>query len=212
MAFDFKKEYKEFYAPKDIPGIVTVPPMNYIAIQGKGDPNEEGGAYQEAIGKLYAVAYTLKMSYRSDYRITGFYEYVVPPLEGFWWQDGIAGVDYSDKSTFCWVSVLALPEFIRKEDVDWAKRIASVKKKIDCSSVEFITIDEGLCVQVMHHGPFDDEPATVEMMDRYLLENGYENDFSDIRRHHEIYLSDPRKSSGDKMRTVIRHPVKVRQQ
>lgn len=208
MPFDFKKEYKEFYLPKNKPQIVNVPKANYIAIRGQGNPNEEGGAYKQAIGILYAVAYTLKMSYKTDYKIDGFYEYVVPPLEGFWWQDGICGVDYSNKSTFNWISVIRLPDFITKKDFDWAVKTASEKKKIDCSKAEFLTIEEGLCVQIMHFGSFDDEPATVTLMDKYLEENGYEKDFSDTRLHHEIYLSDPRKSTPDKQKTVIRHPVK----
>ena len=208
MAFDFKKEYKEYYLPKNKPEIVTVPKANYIAVRGKGDPNEEGGAYKKAIGVLYAVAYTLKMSYKTDYRIEGFYEYVVPPLEGFWWQEGIEGIDYTDKSTFNWISVIRLPEFISKADFEWAVEIAEQKKKMDCSSAEFLTIEEGLCVQIMHIGPFDNESATVELMDMYLAENGYENDFSTERLHHEIYLSDARKVNPEKWRTVIRHPIK----
>ena len=208
MAFDFKKEYKEFYMPKNKPEIVEVPAANYIAVRGTGDPNEEGGAYQQAIGVLYAVAYTLKMSYKTDRRIEGFYDYVVPPLEGFWWQDGVAGVDYSDKSAFHWISVIRLPDFITKADFDWAVETASKKKKLDCSAAEFLTVEEGLCVQIMHSGPFDDEPASVALMDRYLEENGYENDLSDTRLHHEIYLSDARKAPPEKWKTVIRHPVR----
>ena len=210
MAFDFKKEYKEFYMPKNKPEIVTVPRANYIAVCGKGDPNEEGGAYQQAISVLYAVAYTLKMSYKTDYRIEGFYDYVVPPLEGFWWQEDVDGIDYSDKSTFCWISVIRLPDFITKKDFDWAVETASKKKKMDCSSAEFLTIDEGLCVQIIHMGAFDNEPATEEIMNQYIAENGYENDFSDARLHHEIYLSDARKVAPENWKTVIRHPVKMR--
>ena len=208
MAFDFKKEYKEFYMPKSKPEIVTVPKANYIAVRGKGDPNDEGGAYQQAVGILYAVAYTLKMSYKTDYRIEGFFDYVVPPLEGFWWQDGVDGIDYSDKSTFNWISVIRLPDFVTQKDFDWATGEAEKKKHLDCSKAEFLTIDEGLCVQIMHIGPFDDEPATVSMMNAYLLENGYENDFSGSRLHHEIYLSDARKVAPEKWKTVIRHPIK----
>ena len=208
MPFDFKKEYKELYLPKNKPQIVNVPKANYIAIRGQGNPNEEGGAYQRAISVLYAVAYTLKMSYKTDYKIDGFYEYVVPPLEGFWWQDGIFGVDYSKKGEFNWISIIRLPDFITRENFDWAVKTASEKKKIDCSCAEFFTVEEGLCVQIMHIGSFDDEPASLEKMDKYLEENGYEKDFSDTRLHHEIYLSDPRKSTSDKMKTVIRHPVK----
>ena len=208
MPFDFKKEYKEFYLPPAKPVIVIAPKANYIAVRGKGDPNDEGGAYQQAIGILYAVAYTLKMSYKTDHRIKGFYDYVVPPLEGFWWQEGIDGVDYSDKSAFCWISVIRLPDFITQADFDWAVENASKKKKIDCSRAEFLTIDEGLCVQIMHIGPYDNEPASVALMDRFLAENGYENDMTASRLHHEIYLSDARKVAPENWKTVIRHPIK----
>ena len=208
MPFDFKKEYKEFYLPPVKPVIVTVPKANYIAVRGKGNPNDEGGAYQQAIGILYAVAYTLKMSYKTDHRIDGFYDYVVPPLEGFWWQDGIDGIDYSDKSTFSWISVIRLPDFINKGDFEWAVETATKKKKIDCSSAEFLTINEGLCVQIMHIGPYDNEPATVALMDQYLAKKGYENDITASRLHHEIYLSDARKVAPANWKTVIRHPIK----
>ena len=208
MAFDFKKEYKEFYLPKEKPQIVTVPKANYIAVRGQGNPNEADGAYQKAVGVLYAIAYTLKMSYKTGYKIEGFYEYVVPPLEGFWWQEGVEGIDYSDKSTFHWISVIRLPEFVSKADFEWAVKQAEQKKKMDLSSAEYMTIDEGMCVQIMHIGPFDEEPATVEKMDRYLAENGYENDLTSERLHHEIYLSDARKVEPEKWKTVIRHPVR----
>lgn len=208
MAFDFKKEYKEFYMPKNKPQIVDVPKANYIAVRGKGNPNEEGGAYQQAISVLYAVAYTLKMSYKGDYKIEGFFEYVVPPLEGFWWQDNIEGVDYSDKSTFNWISVLRLPDFITEKDFKWAVDTAEKKKKIDCSSAEFLTVNEGLCVQIMHLGSFDDEPKSVAVMDTFLEENEYKNDMNEVRLHHEIYLSDARKVAPEKWKTVIRHPIK----
>ncbi len=208
MAFDYKKEYKEFYMPGSTPEIVTVPVTNYVAVRGKGDPNQEGGAYQKALGILYGVAYTIKMSYKGSHKIEGFFEYVVPPLEGFWWQDDIAGVDYAHKDTFNWISVIRLPEFVTKEDFDWAVTEAGKKKKMDCSSAEFLTVDEGLCVQIMHIGPFDDEPATVAIMDEYLVENGYRNDMTDIRLHHEIYLSDIRKVQPSKWKTIIRHPIK----
>lgn len=208
MAFDFKKEYKKFYMPKNKPEIVNVPKANYIAVRGKGDPNEEGGAYQQAIGVLYAVAYTLKMSYKTEHKIEGFFEYVVPPLEGFWWQDNTDGVDYTDKSAFYWLSVLRLPDFITPEDFAWAVETAAKKKKLDCSTAEFVTIDEGLCVQIMHTGPFDDEPATVARMEEYLAENGYITDLTATRLHHEIYLSDARKVAPEKWKTVIRHPIK----
>ena len=208
MAFDFKKEYKEFYMPKKRPEIIDVPPMNYIAVRGKGDPNEENGAYKQAIGVLYAVAYTSKMSYKTDRRIEGFFDYVVPPLEGFWWQDGVKGIDYDKKDRFNWISVIRLPDFIKKDDFEWAVKTAAEKKKIDCSSAEFITVNEGLCVQIMHIGAFDSESESVELMDKYLEENGYENDISDKRLHHEIYLSDARKVVPEKWKTVIRHPIR----
>lgn len=208
MAFDFKKEYREFYLPGNLPVIVTVPPANYIAVRGSGDPNEEDGAYQRAVGVLYAVAYTIKMSYKGARSIEGFFEYVVPPLEGFWWQDGVTGVDYEDKSSFNWISAIRLPDFVRREDFDWAVEEATRKKKMDCSVAEFLTIDEGLCVQVMHLGSYDDEPETVAAMDAYVQENGYENDLGPERLHHEIYLSDPRRAEPAKWKTVIRHPIK----
>lgn len=209
MAFDFKKEYKEFYMSKSVPEIVTVPKANFIAVRGMGDPNQEGGAYQSAVSILYAVAYTLKMSYKTDYRIEGFFEYVVPPLEGFWWQEGVDGIDYGDKSTFHWISVIRLPEFVKKKDFDWAVEEAARKKKLDCSLAEFLTIEEGLCVQIMHIGPFDHEPSTVALMDQYIAENGYANDMNETRLHHEIYLSDARKAAPEKWKTIIRHPIRT---
>ena len=210
MAFDFKKEYKEFYMPKNKPEIVNVPAMNYIAVRGKGNPNEENGSYQKAIGILYAIAYTLKMSYKTNYKIDVFFEYVVPPLEGFWWQDHTDSVDYTDKSTFNWISVIRLPDFITKKDFDWAVETAQKKKNIDCTSAEFLTLEEGLCVQMMHFGSFDDEPQSVSVMNEYIENNGYENDISEKRLHHEIYLSDARKVPKEKWKTVIRHPIKLK--
>ena len=207
MAFDFKKEYKEFYMPKNKPQIVTVPPANYIAVRGQGDPNEEGGAYKQAIGVLYAIAYTIKMSKLGDHRMEGYFDFVVPPLEGFWWQEGIEGVDYANKAAFHWISVIRLPDFVTEAKFQWAAEEAARKKKLDCSMAEFLTLEEGLCVQIMHHGPFDEEPATVAVMDAFLEANGYRNDFSQTRLHHEIYLSDARKAAPEKWKTVIRHPI-----
>ena len=208
MAFDFKKEYKEFYMPKNKPEIVNVPTANYIAVRGKGNPNTPDGEYQQAISVLYAVAYTLKMSYKTDYKIEGFFEYVVPPLEGFWWQDNVRGVDYGNKDAFNWISVIRLPDFITKKDFEWAIETSTRKKKIDCSKAEFLTIDEGLCVQIMHIGSFDNEPETVAIMDAFLEENGCVNDINEKRLHHEIYMSDARKVAPEKWKTVIRHPIK----
>ncbi|MBO6004900.1 MAG: GyrI-like domain-containing protein [Verrucomicrobia bacterium] len=208
MAFDFKKEYKEFYKPANKPEIVTVPKANYIAVRGQGDPNETGGAFQQAIGVLYAVAYTLKMSYKTDYKIRGFFEYVVPPLEGFWWQENSDVIDYMVKAAFHWIAVIRLPDFITEKDFKWAVETAGKKKKMDCSSAEFLTIDEGLCVQIMHLGAFDDEPATIALMERYIQDNGYEKDLNSNRIHHEIYLSDARKVPPEKWKTVIRLPIR----
>ena len=209
MAFDFKKEYKEFYMPPKKPTIVTVPAMNYLAVRGKGDPNAEEGEYKQAIGLLYAAAYTIKMSKKGVHRIEGFFDYVVPPLEGFWWQRQIAGqIDYSHKELFEWMSLIRLPDFVTKSDFDWAIAEAAAKKKTDFSKVEFFTYDEGLCVQCMHIGRYDDEPATVQLMHEFMQSEGYTLDISDKRFHHEIYLSDARKVAPEKLKTVIRHPIK----
>ncbi len=208
MAFDFKKEYKEYYLPKNKPSIVDVPKMNYIAVRGKGNPNEENGDYQNTLGLLYGVAYTIKMSYKGDHKINGFFEYVVPPLEGFWWQDGKDDIDYNHKERLNFISIIRLPDFVTKADFDWAIAEATKKKKQDFSRVEFLTYDECLCVQCMHIGSYDDEPATVELMHKFAEDNGYKLDITDTRYHHEIYLSDPRKCDVDKLKTVIRHPIK----
>ena len=208
MPFDFKKEYKEYYQPANKPSIITVPEMKFIAVRGKGNPNDPDGEYSKALNLLYGIAYTIKMSKKGSHVIEGYYDYVVPPLEGFWWQDGVLGVDYSHKENFNWISVIRLPDFVSKKDFDWAIGEATHKKKQDFSKVEFLTVEEGLCVQCMHIGPYDDEPATVELMHSFVQKQGYALDFSDKRLHHEIYLSDPRKTSPDKNRTVIRHPVR----
>lgn len=208
MAFDFKKEYKEFYMPKSMPQVVDVPKMNYIAVRGAGDPNKEDGEYKRSIGLLYAIAFTLKMSKLGSHKIEGYFDYVVPPLEGFWWQDGGGTIDYANKDGFNFISVIRLPDFVTKVDFDWAIKEATEKKKTDFSKVEFFTYDEGLCVQCMHIGSYDDEPATIALIEAYMRANGYELDINDRRYHHEIYLSDPRKCSSDKLKTVIRHPIR----
>ena len=208
MAFDYKKEYKEYYMPPKKPMIVTVPQMNYIAVRGEGDPNTEGGEYKKAIELLYGIAYTIKMSKKGEHQIEGYFDYVVPPLEGFWWQDGMQGIDYARKDTFMWVSLIRLPDFVTKADFDWAIEEATRKKKTDFFKVEFLTYDEGLCVQCMHIGSYDDEPATVQLMHDYMTAQGYSLDITENRFHHEIYLSDARKVSPDKLKTVIRHPAK----
>ena len=209
MAFDYKKEYKEFYMPKNKPGIVTIPKMNYIAVRGKGNPNQEDGEYKQSIGLLYGIAFTIKMSYKGDHKISGYFEYVVPPLEGLWWQAGVKGIDYGHKESFQFISMIRLPDFVTKEDFKWAVEEATKRKKTDFSKVEFLEYDEGMCVQCMHIGSYDEEPATIAAMDRYALEMGYQLDFSDERYHHEIYLSDPRRTAAEKLKTVIRHPVKA---
>ena len=208
MPFDYKKEYKEFYVPPKNPTIVTVPPINYIAVRGEGDPNEEDGEYKQAIGLLYGIAYTIKMSKKSSRQIEGYFDYVVPPLEGFWWQDKLKGIDYAHKENFKWISLIRLPDFVTKTDLEWAVREATQKKKLDFSKVEFLTYDEGLCVQCMHIGSYDDEPETVKLMHEYMEQQGYSIDIAENRFHHEIYLSDARKVAPEKLKTVIRHPIK----
>ena len=212
MAVDFKKEYKEYYMPGNKPSIVTVPSMNYIAVRGHGDPNQEGGDYKQSIELLYGIAFTIKMSKKGDRQIEGYFDYVVPPLEGFWWQDDVDGIDYEHKEDFNWISAIRLPDFVTKTDFDWAIEEATKKKKQDFSKVEFLTYDEGLCVQCMHIGSYDDEPATVQMMHEYMEEQGYDLNITDQRLHHEIYLSDARKVAPEKLKTVIRHPIKEREE
>ena len=208
MAFDYKKEYKEFYSPKNKPGIITIPKMNYIAVRGQGDPNEECGEYKSAIELLYGIAFTIKMSKKGSRQSEGYFDYVVPPLEGFWWQEGVSGIDYSHKEDFRWISVIRLPDFVTRSDLDWAVEEASGKKQKDFSKVEFLTYDEGLCVQCMHIGSYDDEPTTVALMHGYMESQGYVLDITDERLHHEIYLSDARRVLPEKLKTVIRHPIR----
>lgn len=209
MPFDYKKEYKEFYLPPKKPGIIDIPEMNYIAVRGKGDPNEPEGEYKTAISLLYSIAFTIKMSYKGNHKIDGYFSYVVPPLEGLWWQEGLDGVDYAHKEAFEWIAMIRLPEFVTKEEFDWAIKEATTKKGTDFSKVFFFTYKEGLCVQCMHVGPYDDEPATIQKMDDFAATNRYVSDFSETRLHHEIYLSDPRRCAPEKLRTVIRMPVKA---
>lgn len=208
MSFDYKKEYKEFYMPKNKPGIVEIPSMNYIAVRGKGNPNEEESEYKKSIGLLYGIAFTIKMSKKGNHQIEGYFDYVVPPLEGFWWQKNAADIDYSRKEDFHFISVIRLPDFVTKTDFEWAVQEASRKKKEDFSKVEFLTYNEGLCVQCMHIGSYDDEPETIQRMNDFLAEQGYETDITDERLHHEIYLSDARRVAPDRLKTVIRHPIK----
>ncbi len=208
MPFDYKKEDKEFYLPPNKPQIVTVPSMNFLAVRGKGDPNREGGPYQASIGLLYGVAYTIKMSKLGKHKIDGYFDYVVPPLEGLWWQEAAYGVDYAHKETFCWISLIRLPEFVTKEIFQWAVEEASEKKQADFSKVEFFTYEEGLCVQCMHVGAYDDEPETMRKMEQFVKKQGYVLDFESGRRHHEIYLSDARRCKPENLKTVIRQPLR----
>lgn len=208
MAFDYKKEYKEFYMPPRKPEIIKIPAMNFIAVRGQGDPNEENGEYKQSISLLYGIAFTIKMSYKGSHKIEGYFAYVVPPLEGLWWQQGVQGMDYAHKENFQWISMIRLPDFVTKAEFDWAVAEATAKKKIDYSKVEFLTYDEGECVQCMHIGPYDDEPATIETMDRFAEKMGYKIDITEERHHHEIYLSDPRRAAAERLKTVIRHPVR----
>lgn len=208
MAFDYKKEYKEFYMPKDKPSIVNIPKMNYIAVGGKGNPNDKNGEYQKSIELLYPIAFTIKMSYKGSYKIDGYFEYVVPPLEGFWWIDGLKGMDYKRKDDLNFISIIRMPDFVTKKDFDWAIEEATKKKKQDFSKVEFLTYEEGTCVQCIHIGSYDGEPTTINLMHEYIKENGYELDITNARFHHEIYLSDPRRCDINKLKTVIRHPIK----
>lgn len=208
MAFDYKKEYKEFYMPKNKPGIVDVPAMNYIAVRGKGDPNDENGEYKQSIGLLYAITFTIKISKMGSHKIEGYFDYVVPPLEGFWWQESVQGIDYTHKENFCWISLIRLPDFVTKADFDWAIAEATTKKKTNFSKVEFFTYTEGLCVQCMHLGSYDDEPSTIEILHKYAAENGYAINITDSRRHHEIYLSDARRVPPERRKTVIRIPIR----
>lgn len=211
MAFDYKKEYKEFYMPGKKPQIVEIPPMNYIAVRGAGNPNEENGDYKQAVGLLYALAYTIKMSPKAGYKIEGYFGYVVPPLEGFWWLAGADETDFSHKEKYHWISVIRLPDFVSRKAFEWAVKEVERKKKMDCSKAEFMTLCEGLCLQAMHVGPYDDEAATIALMDDFLKENGYDKDITDERRHHEIYLSDPRRVAPERCKTVIRYPIRKRE-
>lgn len=194
--------------PKNKPGIVDVPAMNYIAVRGKGDPNDGNGEYKQSIGLLYSIAFTIKMSKMGSHKIEGYFDYVVPPLEGFWWQEGVQGIDYTHKENFCWISLIRLPDFVTKADFDWAIAEATTKKKTNFSKVEFFTYTEGLCVQCMHLGSYDDEPSTIEILHKYAAENGYAINITDSRRHHEIYLSDARRVPPERRKTVIRIPIR----
>lgn len=206
---DYKKKYKEYYQPSGQPAIVDIPVMTFIQTDGKGDPSDENGEYKKAVELLYTIAYTIKMMPRNGITPEGYFEYVVPPLEGLWGlNDYEKDFDYARKSELVWTSMIRQPEFVTKEVLDLACAIVEKKKKLDCSQVRLVQFTEGLCVQCMHIGPYIEEPATAEKMKEYAKEKGYTIDFSDDRLHHEIYLSDPRKTEGIRLKTILRHPVK----
>lgn len=197
--------------PPRKPGIVEIPSMNYLAVRGKGDPNSEDSEYKASISLLYGIAFTIKMCKKGAHQIEGYFDYVVPPLEGFWWQEGVHGIDYSHKEDFEFLSLIRLPDFVTKADFDWALEEATRKKKTDYSKVQYLTYQEGLCVQCMHIGPYDDEPATIQLMHDFAEEQGYVVDITDTRYHHEIYLSDARKVAPERLKTVVRHPIRKKQ-
>ena len=208
MVIDFKKTLKHLYVPKTKPSIVNVEKANYIAVRGSGDPNDENSEYKQSISLLFPVAYAIKMSKKGDYKIPGYFDFVVPPLEGFWWQEGINGVDYANKQNFKFVSLIRMPDFVTNEVFEWAVKQVTEKKKEDFSKVEFFTYNEGECVQCMHVGPYDKELETVAKMHEYMISEGYELDINETRFHHEIYISDVRKTLPEKLKTVIRHPIR----
>lgn len=208
MAFDFKKTYKELYLPPKTPHLIQVPAQTFLAVRGQGDPNQAGGAYQEAIGQLYAVAFTLKMSKLGPWQPAGYFDYVMPPLEGLWWMPDGAPMDFARKDAFHWISLLRLPEFATREVFQWAVQEAERNKKRDLSAVTFFPYAEGLCVQCLHQGPYDSEPETLQAMVDYADVQGYRLDQDGPRHHHEIYLSDPRRCKPENQKTVLRLPVK----
>ena len=182
--------------------------MQYLAVQGQGDPNQEGGEYKQDLQLLYSLAYTIKMSKKGSHQIKDYFDFVVPPLEGFWWQDGVEGIDYAHKEKFNFISCIRMPDFVTDDVLTWTKKEAAVKKGLDFSPVKLLTLTEGKCVQIMHHGSYDDEPATIDKMHQFITENNLKLDFSDKRRHHEIYLSNPQRTKVENLKTIIRLPVK----
>lgn len=209
---DYKKEYKDLYMPKKKPSIIEVPEMIFIMVDGKGNPNTLE-SYKKAMEILYGLSFTIKMSKMSGTQPKGYFDYVVPPLEGLWWVDdgNFDGQNVSDKDKFCWTSMIRQPEFVTEAVFEWAKESLQKKKSyIDFSSTRLVTFREGLCCQVMHVGPYDAEPETIKMMEKYIKENGYVLDINSERLHHEIYLGDPRRTKPENLKTVIRHPVRVK--
>lgn len=208
MPYDVKKELKSLYVPGRCPGVIDVPRMRFAAVDGSGDPNEPDGEYKSALGKLYSVLYTIRMSPKSGLEFPGYETFVVPPLEGLWEQSGQpagAGIDYSRKHDLRWTAMILLPDFVDDAGFQTAVEAAAAKKGGDYSNVYVLDYDEGQCVQCMHAGPYDDEPRTLDMMRGFMAEHRLLPDL--MRRHHEIYLSDPNRTAPDRLRTVLRIPV-----
>lgn len=206
---DYKKEYKDLYLPKTKPMLIDVPNMKFIMVEGKGNPNEGNGQYQEALQLLYGLSFTIKMSKMGENKIDGYFEYVVPPLEGLWWNEKNKKVDYHYKEKFQWISMIRQPEFMTEEVFQWAKEELKKKKGVDTSKAEYREWKEGLCVQIMHLGSYDNEPETIRKIEEYIENNHLKNDIDGKlkRKHHEIYLSDPRRVAEKNLKTVIRIPV-----
>ena len=208
MAFDFKKEFKEYYAPGKKPTLVTIPSATFLAVTGRGDPNEPDGDYKSAIALLYGVAYTIKMSKLGKTHLPGYFDYVVPPLEGFWRAPTTTGLFVEDKSSLEWRSVIRTPEFVDANVLRWAREEAARKKDGDFARVELFTLEEGLCAQALHVGSYDDEPTTIAAIREFAQAQGYAFDLDGEQRHHEIYLSDPRRVAPEKLKTIIRIPIR----
>ncbi len=208
--FDYKKEYKDLYLPPKKPMVIEVPEMTFIAVDGQGDPNT-CPAYRNALEMLYGLSWTIKMSKMGGEKPPGYFEYVVPPLEGLWWVDDTLfnGFNIKEKGRFCWTSMIRQPEFVNMETLEWAcKRLSAKKMGLDLAAARLWTFQEGLCVQMMHIGSYDEEADSIQLLERFTEEAGYTIDISSKRRHHEIYLSDPRKCQKQNLKTVIRQPIK----
>ena len=208
MAYDYKREYPELYRPSASPAFIEVPEVRFIAVRGSGDPNAPESGYGAAVGALYAVAYAIKMSRRGDRQMPGYFDFVVPPLEGFWRQPGRERVDLTHKEGFQWTACLRLPDFVGPDDLAWAVAEATRRRGRDLPAIGMLTLREGLCAQLMHTGPYDAEPASIARLEAFIGDNGCAVDLTDAREHHEIYLSDPRRTQPDRLKTVIRLPVR----
>lgn len=209
-AFDFKKEYKAIYQPKQIPSILEIGEMTYMMVDGKGNPNTSE-AYQEAIELLYGIAYGIKMSKKQEVQPKGYFDFVVPPLEGFWDIEPSAfdGEYILDKNKLTWTSMIRVPDFVTQEVFEEQKqKILKKKPHLSPEKIYRKVIAEGLCVQILHVGSYDDEARSIKKIDEFAEDQGYAMDITETRRHHEIYLSDYRKTEASKLKTIIRHPIK----